>query len=157
MSVSVKHQAQADVNQKRDSTLRSASDVNVSDQMWWMDDIIVPAVLILGIYCSVWLVRSETRAANRKNTPPYRREHVPPLRRPGQKAAEVRSGARRHVAGRRGLQDALTKRSAPPSKTAARAARPMPSPIAKPQSPGANLGAARTITGATDADEQMQG
>ena len=36
--------------------------------MWWLDDIIVPAVLILGVSCFVWLVRSSTRRSVRKNT-----------------------------------------------------------------------------------------
>ena len=36
--------------------------------MWWLDDIIVPAVLILGISCFVLLVRSSTRRSVRKNT-----------------------------------------------------------------------------------------
>jgi hypothetical protein len=37
--------------------------------MWWMDDIVVPALLILGVYCFVWLVlrrrRTSTRRSNR--------------------------------------------------------------------------------------------
>jgi hypothetical protein len=36
--------------------------------MWWLDDIIVPAVLILGVSCFVLLVRSSTRRSVRKNT-----------------------------------------------------------------------------------------
>ena len=36
--------------------------------MWWMDDIIVPAVLILGVFCFVLLVRSSTRRSSRKST-----------------------------------------------------------------------------------------
>jgi len=36
--------------------------------MWWMDDIIVPAVLILGVFCFVLLVRSSTRRSARKST-----------------------------------------------------------------------------------------
>jgi hypothetical protein len=36
--------------------------------MWWLDDIIVPAVLILGISCFVWLVRSSSRRSVRKTT-----------------------------------------------------------------------------------------
>jgi len=34
--------------------------------MWWLDDIVVPVVLLSGVYCFVSLVRSRTRAANRK-------------------------------------------------------------------------------------------
>ena len=36
--------------------------------MWWLDDIIVPAVLILGVSCFVLLVRSSTRRSARKTT-----------------------------------------------------------------------------------------
>jgi hypothetical protein len=36
--------------------------------MWWLDDIVIPAVLILGVYCFVVLVRHGTRGAIRKNT-----------------------------------------------------------------------------------------
>jgi hypothetical protein len=36
--------------------------------MWWMNDIIVPAVLILGVSCFVLLVRSSTRRSVRKTT-----------------------------------------------------------------------------------------
>jgi hypothetical protein len=36
--------------------------------MWWMDDIVVPAVLASGVYCFVWLVRARTRGANRRST-----------------------------------------------------------------------------------------
>jgi hypothetical protein len=36
--------------------------------MWWLDDIIVPAVLILGVSCFVLLVRSSTRRSVRKTT-----------------------------------------------------------------------------------------
>ena len=35
--------------------------------MWWLDDLVVPAVLILGVYCFVWLVRSGTRKSTRKS------------------------------------------------------------------------------------------
>ena len=35
--------------------------------MWWLDDIVVPAVLIFGVYCFVWLVRSRTRGLTRKS------------------------------------------------------------------------------------------
>jgi hypothetical protein len=35
--------------------------------MWWLDGIIVPAVLILGISCFVWMVRSKTRGAIRNS------------------------------------------------------------------------------------------
>lgn len=33
--------------------------------MWWMDDIVVPAVLIVGVSCFVLLVRSRTRRSMR--------------------------------------------------------------------------------------------
>ena len=36
--------------------------------MWWLDDIIIPALLILGVYCFVVLVRRGTRGAIPKNT-----------------------------------------------------------------------------------------
>jgi hypothetical protein len=36
--------------------------------MWWLDDIIVPVVLILGVSCFVLLVRSSTRRSVRKTT-----------------------------------------------------------------------------------------
>jgi hypothetical protein len=36
--------------------------------MWWLDDIVVPAVLILGVSCFVLLVRSSTRRSVRKTT-----------------------------------------------------------------------------------------
>jgi hypothetical protein len=35
--------------------------------MWWMDDIVVPAVLIFGVYCFVWLVLHRTRGSTRKS------------------------------------------------------------------------------------------
>jgi hypothetical protein len=35
--------------------------------MWWLDDIVVPAVLILGVCCFVWLVRRGTRTSARKS------------------------------------------------------------------------------------------
>jgi len=34
--------------------------------MWWLDDIIIPAVLILGVSCFVWLVRLQTWRLTRK-------------------------------------------------------------------------------------------
>ena len=36
--------------------------------MWWLDDIIIPAVLIVGISCFVWLARMSTRRFTRKTT-----------------------------------------------------------------------------------------
>jgi hypothetical protein len=36
--------------------------------MWWLDDIVIPAVLLLGIYCFVSTVRWRTRSASRKST-----------------------------------------------------------------------------------------
>jgi hypothetical protein len=36
--------------------------------VWWLNDLIVPAVLILGGYCFVLLVRSSTRRVARRNT-----------------------------------------------------------------------------------------
>jgi len=35
-------------------------------EMWWMDDLIVPALLILGIYCFVVMVGFRTRMLTRK-------------------------------------------------------------------------------------------
>jgi len=31
--------------------------------MWWLADIVVPAVLILGVYCFVWSTRKSKRTA----------------------------------------------------------------------------------------------
>jgi hypothetical protein len=62
--------------------------------MWRLDGIIVPAVLILGISCFVWMVRSKTRGAIRnshhtvesmyplyadpiRKQPKYARKHAP--------------------------------------------------------------------------------
>ena len=36
--------------------------------MWWMNDIIVPAVLILGVSVFVWLVRIMTRRIGRRTS-----------------------------------------------------------------------------------------
>jgi hypothetical protein len=36
--------------------------------MWWLDDIIVPAVLILGVYCFMVMVGFRTRTLTRKTT-----------------------------------------------------------------------------------------
>jgi hypothetical protein len=36
--------------------------------MWWLDDIVIPLVLLLGIYCFVSLVRARTRGMTRKTT-----------------------------------------------------------------------------------------
>jgi hypothetical protein len=36
--------------------------------MWWLDDIIVPAVLILGVYCFMVMVGFRTRMLTRKTT-----------------------------------------------------------------------------------------
>jgi hypothetical protein len=87
-------------------------------EMWWLADIIVPAVLILGAYCFVWIVRSGARGAARKNS---RRtvESMYPLYadsiRKQRKHAKEHGGAWKDDGG---LQGALTKRSAPPPKTA---------------------------------------
>jgi hypothetical protein len=35
--------------------------------MWWLDDIVVPALLLFGVYCFVWLVRSGTRRSTRRS------------------------------------------------------------------------------------------
>jgi hypothetical protein len=102
-------------------------------EMWWMDDIIVPAVLIAGAYCFVWLVRSRTQGAARKNT---RRtaEDLYPLY--ADSIQKQRKYAKEHGDQWKddgGVQGALAKRSAPPPKTAPRSAGPMPSPMPKPR------------------------
>jgi len=35
--------------------------------MWWLDDIVVPAVLVVGVYCFVWLARSGARRSTRRS------------------------------------------------------------------------------------------
>jgi hypothetical protein len=36
--------------------------------MWWLDDIVIPALFILGIYCFVAFVGFRTRMLTRKTT-----------------------------------------------------------------------------------------
>ena len=37
-------------------------------EMWWLDDIVIPALFIFVIYCFVVCVRSRTRGLTRKST-----------------------------------------------------------------------------------------
>jgi hypothetical protein len=36
--------------------------------MWWLDDLVVPALLLLGIYCFAVMVGFRTRGLTRKTT-----------------------------------------------------------------------------------------
>jgi hypothetical protein len=36
--------------------------------VWFMDDVVVPLVIIAGVWCFVLLARGKTRAATRKST-----------------------------------------------------------------------------------------
>jgi hypothetical protein len=36
-------------------------------EMWWLGDVVVPAVLIVGVYCFVWLVRDRSRKSTRRS------------------------------------------------------------------------------------------
>ena len=79
--------------------------------MWWLDDIIVPAVLILGVSCFVWLVRSSTRRSVRKNT--RSAEDLYPLYADStRKQRKYAKEHRRRVARRRGQQAAAIIRPA---------------------------------------------
>jgi hypothetical protein len=96
--------------------------------VWWLDDIVIPAVLTLGVYCFVVLVRSGTRAKTRKTNRTV--ENMYPLYadsiRKQRKYATEHGGTWEDNGG---SKTPLTKRLAPPPKTA----RPMPSPTPKPR------------------------
>ena len=96
--------------------------------MWWLDDIIVPAVLVLGVCCFVILVRRQAQRTTNRST---RRtvESMYPIYadslRKQRKYAKEHGGTWEDDGG---LHDALTKRPAPPPKTRTRPAGPTPKP-----------------------------
>ena len=63
--------------------------------MWWLNDIVVPAVLILGIYCFVTVVRSNVRRMTRK--PTHTAESLYPLYADSIRKQRIRQGAWRPV------------------------------------------------------------
>ena len=94
--------------------------------MWWLDDIVVPAVLILG-FCSFaaivrWRTRDMTRETTRTAESMYG-SYADSVRKQ-RKYAEEHGGQWSDDEGR---HDALTGRLAPPPSTAARPARQSPS------------------------------
>jgi hypothetical protein len=84
--------------------------------MWWMDDIIVPAVLILGVYCFVvavgWRTRILTRKTNRTAEDLYPR-YADSLKEQ-QKYAREHGGTWKDGGEQ---QDPLAKRLVPPPKS----------------------------------------
>jgi hypothetical protein len=99
--------------------------------MWWLDDIVVPAVLILGLCCFVTFVRLQVRGLKRKTTRTAESlyPHYADSIRKQRKYAKEHGGQWKEDEAR---QDALTRRLTPPSKTAARSAR-QASPISTDQ------------------------
>lgn len=92
-----------------------------------MDDILIPALLILGLYCFLVLVGFRTRMLTRKTTRTAESMY--------DSYADSPSKQRRYARDHGGMwkddggqQDALTKRSPPPPRTATSPARPKPSP-----------------------------
>jgi hypothetical protein len=96
--------------------------------MWWLDDIVVPAVLIIGFGCFVVMARWRTRDLTRETT--RTAESMYPSYagsiRQQRKYAEEHGGTWQDDEER---QDALTRPLTPPSKTAGRpATQPPPTP-----------------------------
>lgn len=95
--------------------------------MWWLDDIVIPAFLIFGVYCFLVLVGFRTRMLTRKTTRTAESMYDSYADSPSkQRKYAIEHGGTWKDDGEQ--QDALTKRLAPTPKTA----RPMPSPRPRP-------------------------
>ena len=87
--------------------------------MWWLNDLVIPAILIIGLGCFVITVVWRTRFMTRRTT--RTAEDLYPQY--ADSVQEQRKYAREHGGQWRddeGRPDALAKPLAPPSKTSAR-------------------------------------
>jgi hypothetical protein len=87
--------------------------------MWWLNDLVIPVILIIGLGCFVITVLWRTRLMTRKTT--RSAEDLYP--RYADSIQEQRKYAREHGGqwhDDEGRHDAMARHLAPPSKTAAR-------------------------------------